>query len=614
MSSYAPYVLALVLALLLSGCAAPRVAYIKPEHLPDQWRVRAERTDFRQTDRHAAVVDFCQRLAAYSPYARYTSFGRSGENRELPLLILSTDGSFDAEAARRSDRPLLLVQCCIHAGECAGKDAALMLARDILVTGTQHMLIRNVNVLIMPIFSVDGHERFGAYNRLNQVGPEEMGWRVTSANLNLNRDYVKADAVEMRAWLAVWNRWRPHLFIDTHTTDGSDHRYDILYAATTNEYAAPAVAAWTRDQYLPFVLAGMAASDVPTFPYSWPRARTDLTAGIEAAVDIRPRLSTGYGGLCNRPTVLIEAHALKPYVRRVRGTYAFLVHTLEFLNREPGELPRLVAAADERCARTRGAEREGRVVLGVDQTEGGRLIIYRAVQIEMVDSPVAGRPVVRYTDAPLDVETTLYDETEVGASVVPPAAYLVPPVWSAVIERLEVHGVELVYLAQPRWLEIESYRFEEVTFADRPYEGRLVPDYEVVPVVEKRWFPPGTAVAVMRQPRAKLIAQLLEPEAVDALVRWGFFNAMFERKEYFESYAMEPIARRMLAADEALRAAFEQRLAEDEEFAKNPRARLDFFYRRSPYWDMKYNSYPIARLTDEEALTEILASSEAGVR
>ena len=211
----------LLLAIGMMGCgpesSVHEVGYTRHDQVPDNWRTKAERTGYAETDRYDDDVGFCRRLVRASRFAHVTSFGRTGEGRELPLLILSRDRAFTPAAARQTGKLVVLLQNCIHAGECVGKDASLELARDILITGAHGDLLDNVIVLIMPIFNADGHERFGPFNRINQNGPKEMGWRVTATNLNLNRDYTKADAVEMQAWLRTWVAWEPRpLFRQSH--------------------------------------------------------------------------------------------------------------------------------------------------------------------------------------------------------------------------------------------------------------------------------------------------------------------------------------------------------------------------------------------------------------
>ena len=593
---------------LLGGCAASQIVPYGADS-PDAWKTRAEQTAYQETDTYDECVAFCRRLAQASPWAHYTNFGRSGEGRELPLLILSKNRAFTPAQAQRDGKLVMLVENCIHAGECCGKDACLALARDILITGARRDLLEHVNLLILPIFNVDGHERRGPYNRMNQDGPREMGWRVTAANLNLNRDFAKADAVEMQAWLRLWNAWNPDFFIDVHTTDGTDHRYDLFYSATTTPFTAAPVVAYMNDALLPPVLAALAADGHDALPYSGPHDEHDLSKGIQAWNSATPRYSHGYGGIVNRPSILIEAHAHKTYERRVKASYAMILHILEELNRAPEMLRAAIRQADRESIENRGAPSDvGAVAIQLANSEesaDAEPIFYKAWETTFRPSGIFGCEIVEYSRQPLDAETRLYDKTRIVRSVRPPAAYLIPPQWSEVIARLDMHGIEYFRLNQPFSTAVDTCRFEDVKFPSQPYEGRFPPAFNAGPLNETRDFPAGTVVVPLNQRRAALVVHLLDPDGPDSLLRWGFFNAAFEYKEYATPEALEPIAQRMLAEDPNLKAEFEQKLVADEKFAQDSGARLTFFYQRSPYWDRRYMTYPIAWLTDEAALREL---------
>src|SRR5215510_15236907 len=193
---------------------------------PD-WETHAEHTNYRETPNYAATIAYAKRLADASPLIEYRSFGKSGQGRDLPLLIASESGALTPAQAR--GKVVVLIQACIHAGEPDGKDAGFALLRDVFVTKTNAGLLNNAVLLFIPIYNTDGHERSSPYNRINQNGPADMGWRTTSTYQNLNRDYMKADTPETRAWLDLWNKWQPDLFIDCHVTDGADYRSVITY-------------------------------------------------------------------------------------------------------------------------------------------------------------------------------------------------------------------------------------------------------------------------------------------------------------------------------------------------------------------------------------------------
>jgi hypothetical protein len=573
--------------------------------IPLEWQTDAEQTEYRETPRYSETIAFSKRLAAASPLIEFQSFGKSGEGRDLPLLIATRDGAFSPEIAKKRGKPVVLIQACIHAGEPDGKDAGLALLRDVAITNTLPGLLDQVVVLFVPIYNTDGHERFGPYNRINQNGPSKMGWRTTSTYQNLNRDYMKADTVETRAWLALWNKWEPDLFIDCHVTDGADYRYNLTYHFEHHDGVDPDVLAWERAVIDRKVKPATEAAGNVLSWYLEFKDNRDFSLGI-ADFNGSPRFSTGYTLLRNRPGILIETHMLKDYRSRVLGTYHFLRFTLEEINRSPEQLLKAVSAADER-ARSQGRTYDParRVPLSYELIDRARPYQLKAVDYKTEHSSVSGDLRVIFGTEPLDVTVPMFDTFQVKAVVAPPLYYIVPVQWSAVIEVLKAHGLHLRRLVESTILEVESYRFYDVSWPPGPFEGRQMPSFSVSSLREQRSFPAGSVVVPLSQKAAKLAINLLEPQAPDSLVAWGFFNAIFEQKEYAEDYLMEQVAREMMAKDPGLREEFEQQIATQPGFASSPSARLQFFYQRSPYWDPLRSLYPVGRVTAEIPESEV---------
>ncbi len=563
---------------------------------PPEWQTHAEKTDYRETPRYDETVAYSQRLAAASPLIRYTSFGKSGEGRDMPLLVASEGGTFTPEAAHSAGKAVVLIQACIHPGEPDGKDAGLALLRDIAITRTRPHLLDHVVILFIPIYSTDGHERFGPYTRINQNGPAESGWRGTATNLNLNRDYMKADAPETRAWLRLWNAWNPDLFIDCHVTDGADYRYNITYQYEHHENAPASVRAWMKAALARVVPATEAEGNLLS-SYLEFRDNRDLTKGIDSFIST-PRFATGYTPLRNRPGLLIETHMLKDYRSRVRGTYDLLRCMLEEVNRDPQSLLHAVHVADEETiawGSTYDASRH--YPLRFELTDKAVPFQLKGVESHRELSEVSGAVRVIFGTKPVDLTVPLYDDARVTAAVAPPLYYIIPKQWTSVIDVLAAQGLRLQRLSEPATIEVESYRFSEVKWAPAPFEGRVMVSFKTTPVRERRTFSAGSVVVPLAQPSAQVALHLLEPEGPDSFVAWGFFNPIFEQKEYGESYVLEKLAREMMAKDENLRREFEQRLVNDPKFAASASARLNFFYERSPYWDAQMNLYPVGRVT-----------------
>ncbi len=567
--------------------------------VPPDWLTHAEQTDYRETPRYAETIAYAQRLDRASPLISFRSFGKSGEGRDLPLLIATEGETFTPEAARRAQKAVILIQACIHAGEPDGKDAGLALLRDIAITKTQPGLLKNLVVLFIPIYNTDGHERVSPYNRINQDGPAEMGWRTTSTYQNLNRDYMKADTPETRAWLSLWNEWRPDLFIDCHVTDGADYRYNITYQHEHHAGIPESVLAWERrvidERVAP---ATESAGNIVSWYLEFIDNR-DLPKGIRD-FNGSPRFSTGYTPLRNRPGILIETHMLKPYKPRVIGTYDFLRFTLAEVSRDPQSLLTAVREADEKTvADGRTYDPARRFPIDFELSDKAVPYQLRAVQYHTEKSEVSAAERVIFGTKPLDLTVPMYNDFRVKTTVAPPLYYIVPAQWRDVIELLKAHAVSMQTTTAPLTIAVESYRFVEVKWAGGPFEGRLMPSFKTETVHETRTFPAGSAIVPLAQESARVAINLLEPQAPDSLVRWGFFNATFEQKEYGEDYVVEKLAREMMAADPALREEYQKKLASDPAFAASSHARLQFFYRRSPYWDKQMNLYPVGRILEK---------------
>ena len=567
-----------------------------PTPTPPEWRTHAETTDYRETPTYNDTVAFARRLAHASPSIDYESFGQSGQGRELPLLIASETGTFTPEAAHAQGKAVVLVQACIHAGEPDGKDAGFALLRDLAITKTAAGILKNVVLLFIPIYNTDGHERSSPYNRINQNGPTDMGWRTTGTYQNLNRDYMKADTPETRAWLRLWNEWQPDLFIDCHVTDGADYRCSITYHHEHHAGIDSAILDWERDVFGGKVAPATAAAGNVISWYLEFIDNRDMTLGTRD-FNGSPRFSTGYVPVRNRPGILIETHMIKDYRSRVIGTYDFLRAALTEVNRDPERLLKLGREAD---ARTIVAGQEfdpGRLYpLDFELTEEATPFELKAFKYRTEQSEVSGDLRVVYGQEPNDLTVPMYQTFRVTKTCVPPLQYIVPGQWSGVIDVLKAHGLRLKTLALSTPIEVESYRFTNVQWPKEPFEGRHMPRFDLERIVETRIFPPGSVVLPLAQSAGRVLLNLLEPEAPDSFVRWGFFNAIFEEKEYGENYVLESLAREMMTNDPTLKEEFEGLLSSDEEFAASPSERLRFFYKRSPYWDPQMNLYPVGRI------------------
>lgn len=590
-----PLIYAFSIGLLMLFCMKIN-AQSESKNVPQEWRTFAEQTDYRKTPRYAETIEYAQKLDKASDLIAYQSFGKSGEGRDLPLLIAAENKDFTPERAKKSGKAIILIQACIHAGESDGKDAGLALLRDIAITKTRRDLLKDVVILFVPIYNVDGHENFNAFNRINQNGPDEMGFRATTAGLNLNRDYMKADAPETRAFLKLWNTWKPDFFVDCHVTDGADFQYNLTYEFAHFQESPPSITAWMREHFDGKIVPRV-EKEGNLLTHYVEFAGREVTGGVATFI-ATPRFATGYTPLRNRAGLLIETHMLKPYQSRVRGTYDVLRYTIEEINQSKTSLFEANRKADgETVERGKTYDANRRFPLRVSVTEKSEPLAFKGIEYKLEDSDVSGTKRIVYGTKPLNITIPKFDEGKVTQSVAPPLYYIVPPQWKGAIAVLEAHGIAFQRTTKPLKIEVESYKFSEVKFAPASFENRVTVSFKTNPIVETREFPAGSILVPTAQEAANVAIHLLEPNSPDSLVYWGFFNAIFEQKEYGEGYVLEKLAREMLAKDANLKREFEEKL-KDETFAKNPRARLTFFYERSPYYlNQRINFYPVGRVT-----------------
>ena len=570
----------------------------RTEQAPSYWKTRAEKSDYRLTSDYEETMRFCRMLEARSHSLRVTSYGTSGQGREMPLIIISKDRAFTPAQARATGKPVVLIQNGIHAGEIEGKDACLELMRDMVVLNRYGTVADSVIVLILPILSVDAHERRSHYNRINQNGPEIMGWRFTPIGLNLNRDYLKVETPEMRSLISnVYTTWWPHLMVDNHTTDGADFRHDLTVAYNSGPGVAPAVDRWLNEAIEGRVVPRTKTMGHLTAPYVEFERGNDPRAGVSTS-NYPPRFSTGYTPLHCRPGILVETHMLKPYATRVRATYDLMVALLEEISARPRVLTRAVKDAEaEAVARGRAADPAKRELV-LSTRVGGRRdsLVFKGWATRWEYSDVTGAPVPRYTAEPWDSLIPYYHEALPALTVRQPAGYIVPREWTDAVDRLDVHRVAYRRLATAWRDTVEVQRIVEWSAAARSEEGhRPITVARVALERRVRDYGPGDVWVPLDQRSAAVAVHLFEAQAPDGLMYWNVFDTVLESKEYGEDYVMEPIARRMLRDDPALARDFQARVAADTAFAKSPRARVDFFFRRSPWADPEQNLHPVAR-------------------
>ncbi|HEY0063243.1 MAG TPA: M14 family metallopeptidase [Telluria sp.] len=581
---------ALLLALAASACVSAAVSAAAPV-----LTTVSERSGFQQTGRYDEVIALCANFQrAYPKAVKCIEFGRTPEGRPMKALIVTRSGAMSAQAAQQRKLPVVLIQGGIHAGEIDGKDAGFLALREILDNQTAPGVLDKQVLLFVPVFNVDGHERFGKWNRPNQRGPVEMGWRTTAQNFNLNRDYAKADTPEMQAMLTLVNAWDPLAYVDLHVTDGAKFEHDVSIQVEP-VHSADAQLRQTGLALRTNVIEDITKQGSLPHAFYMSFAETDNPASgfVDNVSD--PRFSTGYFPLRNRLAMLVETHSWKDYPTRVRITRNAVVSVLSQVAQHGSAWLAAARAADARAQQLAGTD----VALSFKASDKVRMIDFRGYAYTRTMSEVSGQLMTRYDETKPQIWTVPLRDELVPNLVVraPQGGYLVPPAHAALVgAALRQHAISYVVLERAlEAREVETFRADKATPATGSVESHQRMTLAGAWQKESRGMPKGALYVPIAQPRARLLMALLEPQAPDSLLAWGRFNNAFERKEYMEDYVAEDVGREMMAADPALAAAFKAKLAADPAFAGSAEARLEYFARLHASWDERFNLYPVVR-------------------
>lgn len=573
---------------------------------PPDLLTTGEKSDWNLTAPYAEAVEISHRLEKASNQVKVLNIGTTPEGRTMIALVVSKDHAFTPEAAARTNKVVIMIQSGIHAGEIEGKDTVLMLVRDMTITKKYAAWLDKAIFVIIPVFNVDGHEYFSAYNRPQQNGPRDTGLRNTAQRLNLNRDYIKADTPEMRAWLHIFNTWNPDFHIDNHVTDGSDMQYDVTWDMARNQDIAEPAGAWVREKFIPELDKRMAADGHLVAPYGALRGAGNSREFFMEVFS--PRYSHLYVALQDRPSLLVETHSLKAARTRAWANYDIMRHSIDTILLDPEALRKAVRDADKEMAARAGDRSAPPVYLaGTVSTAKSRPLVYLALKQGQVASEVTGAMTNRYLAEPDNIQTVIHDQIDTTLEAQMPLGYLIPAAWKQIADLLALHGVEMERTPKPLTGEFETYRFSGITWTGGPQEGHIMlGNFDARLVKEKMTLPQGSYWVPMKQRRARLILATLEPQAPDSFARWGLMYPVFEggggrggRGGAPAEYLSEPIARKTMADNPEFAKEFLAKVASDTAFAGDRTARLQWWYQHSKYEPSDNGRYPIVRVWEK---------------
>ena len=492
--------------------------------MASELQTRAERTGYNETSRYADVEASTDAVAASSPHIYKTYFGYTVEGRALPLLVFGDVDGADPESVLAAGKTRVFIQANIHAGEVEGKEAMLMLLRD-LATGLHAHWADSLVVLIAPIYNADGNERITLLNRGPQNGPfGGMGQRPNVQDLDLNRDHMKLDSPEARSLVRLMSEYDPHVAVDLHTTNGTIHAYHLTYSPPLHPNTFSGITGFLRESWLPDVTQTIREQYGWEFYYYGNVPRRGERGWY--TFDHRPRFNNNYTGLRNRLAILSEAYAYASFEVRVMSTLRFVEEILEYAHKHGSAIRNVVERADADDVRGQT------LALAATFERSPEMVEILMGEVEETRNPYSGARMLERADVVRPELMYEYGTFAVTESDVAPDVYFVPREQSAVVNRLRDHGIGLRVLDADSTLTVERFRIDSVHVAEREYQGRF--EHDVVGAYEEAevTLPAGTNIIDVGQPLGRLAFTLLEPRSDDGFLNWGLVD-LGDKPEYY---------------------------------------------------------------------------------
>jgi hypothetical protein len=547
--------------------------------------------DKNYTATYAQVISYYQKLSKQYPQMRLMNYGTTDIGKPLTLIVLSKDKVFDPALIKKQNKRVLLINNGIHPGEPEGIDASMMLVRDLL---KKNQLPNNVVLCLIAVYNIDGCLNRGL-SRVSQNGPEAYGFRGNYRNLDLNRDFIKADSRNALAFMKILNTWNPEVFLDNHTSDGADYQYVMTLIETQKDKQNPILADYTTKTLSPELYKRMKQTGFEMIPYVEGGRGGMPDSGIVAYLET-PRYATGYTAQHNIISYITETHMLKPFDKRVYSTYNFMQHLINIVQRDHQLIGELKHKADEQVKQQTAFAMNWRLDDSKYDT-----ITFKGYAGLRKPSEVSGMSRLYYDRSkPWTKVIKYYNTYKATQTVDKPLAYIIPQAWGKIIDLYKLNNVVMHQLAHDTTVNLQMYYLGDFTNGQRPYEGHyLHSNVKLNPVEQKVKFYAGDYVVYTNQSLNRYIVETLEPQGVDSFFAWNFFDSVLGKKEGYSDYVFEDTAAEYLKNNPGMRKKLDEEKAKNPQLAGSGRAQLNWVYENSPYAEKTYNRYPVGRvLTD----------------
>ncbi len=549
--------------------------------------------DKDETLTYHELINAYTQLAETSGKAKLIEYGKTDAGFPLHLFVISNYKEFSPKVLRTDNMRIVLINNAIHPGEPAGVEASLQLAAQLLnkdepISNT----LKNTVVCIIPAYNIGGMLNRSPYNRANQLGPKECGFRGNARNIDLNRDYIVCQTENAQTFTEIFHTWKPDVFLETHTTDGSDHQYTLTLVTTAHQDLPPALGNYLDSTMNPSLYKMMEEkSDYLMCPYVhvW---RKPPDQGFQQFLEI-PRFSTGYTSLFNTISFMTENHIFKPFEDRVNSTLDFMHCLLEYTNTNAKQIGELRNKAHDELKK-----QDDFVLKWKIDSSKYNLIQFKGYEATYPPSKLTGEPLLYYDrEKPFTKEVKYFNHFNPELIVEAPKYYIIPQAWKESIKRLKWNKVDMKRLTEDTVLNLNMYYIDDYNTTNKPYNGHYLHS-NVKTTIKKMHvqFYKGDYIVPVKGKKKHYIMQTLEPQAPDSYFAWNMFDEILQSREYFSPFIFEERALHILDTTPGLKKKLEAAIAIDSTLAKDSYRQMRIIYRNSPYFEKTYMRYPVGRI------------------
>jgi hypothetical protein len=550
-----------------------------------------EKTAGLETSTYPEIIDFYKQLAAdYSTIAIY-EMEDTDSGKPLHLVTFNPNRSFESEFSPVQKQNILLINNGIHPGESDGIDASMMLLRDLAqekIKTPQQTIIA-----VIPVYNIGGALNRNSSTRTNQNGPKAYGFRGNARNYDLNRDFIKADSKNAQAFTKIFRTLRPALFIDNHVSNGADYQYTLTHLFTQHNKLGGALGNYLHQTFMPALEDSLAQKNWDITPYVNVFNSTP-DQGFKQFFD-SPRYSTGYTTLFNTLGMMVETHMLKPYKKRVEGTYELMKTFIAIAEKEAEQIKKL-----SRYSKSRYPVGESYPISWKIDSSKTTTLNFKGYTGTLVSSKVTHSDRLKYDrNLPFTKKVAYQNYYLPDKKIRIPESYIVPKGWWRIVELLKLNQIEMVPIKKDTMIEATVYKIENFQTVQNPYEGHYLHyNTQVSSMKERVQVSAGDYRITTQQEGIRYLLETLEPSATDSFFNWNFFDTILQQKEGFSPYVWEDKAFELLENDAALQKEFERKKTKDPLFAKNAYEQLDWIHKQSDHYEKAHLRYPILRLGD----------------